>query len=88
VPTIAESLPGYEVESWQGIFVPAKTPREIVDKMNGAVVKVMAEKTLVDKLNNTAYTPVSTTPEGLRDFLKADTDKWAGIIKAAGLKID
>jgi tripartite-type tricarboxylate transporter receptor subunit TctC len=89
VPTIAEAgVPGYEVESWQGIFVPAKTPREIIDKMNAGIVKVLTEKTLVDKLNNTAYTPGSSTPEGLRDFLKADTDKWAAVIKAADLKID
>lgn len=89
VPTIAEAgVPGYEVESWQGIFAPAKTPRNIIDKMNAGVVKVLTEKALVDKLNNTAYTPVSSTPKGLRDFLKADTDKWAAIIKKADLKID
>jgi len=89
VPTIEEAgVPGYEVESWQAVFLPAKTPPEIVRKMNAAVHKVLADQGVVNKLTQTAYTPAASTPEELGKFLKADTDKWTGIIKSAGLKIE
>jgi tripartite-type tricarboxylate transporter receptor subunit TctC len=89
VPTIAEAgVPGYEVESWQAVFAPAKTPPAIVQKMNAGLVKALADPALVNKLAQTAYTVQSSTPEALENFLRADTAKWSGIIKSAGLKID
>jgi len=88
VPTIAETVPGYEVESWQAVFAPAKTPPEIVQKMNAGIVKALAEPALVNKLAQNAYTAGASSPQELGKFLKADTAKWSGIIKSAGLKID
>jgi tripartite-type tricarboxylate transporter receptor subunit TctC len=89
VPTIAEAgVPGYEVESWQGVFAPAKTPVEIVQKMNAGVAKALADSALAKKLTETAYTTTPSSPEELAKFLQADTQKWAAIIKAAELKID
>jgi tripartite-type tricarboxylate transporter receptor subunit TctC len=89
VPTIAESgIAGYEVESWQSVFAPAKTPPEILQKMNAGVVKALAEPTLVNKLAQTGYSADSSSPQGLENFLKADTEKWSAVIKTAGLKID
>jgi len=88
VPTIGETVPGYEVESWQGIFAPAKTPPDIVQKMNAGVLKALAEPALVSKFENTAYTPAPSSPEELGKFLAADTAKWGAVIKSAGLKID
>jgi tripartite-type tricarboxylate transporter receptor subunit TctC len=89
VPTIAEAgVPGYEVESWQAVFAPAKTPPEIVQKMNAGVVKALAEPALVNKLARNAYTAGASSPEELEKFLAADTAKWSAIIKSAELKID
>ncbi len=89
VPTIAESgVPGYVVNSWQGVFAPGKTPPDIVAKLNAGVVKALADPTLVAKLANTAYTVASSSPDELGKFLQADTDKWSAVIKTAGLKID
>jgi tripartite-type tricarboxylate transporter receptor subunit TctC len=89
VPTIAEAgVPGYEVESWQAVFVPAKTPPDIVQKINAGVVKAMTEPALVNKLAHTAYTTATSSPEELGTFLKADTKKWTDIIKSSGLKIN
>ncbi len=89
VPTIGETVPGYEVESWQAIFAPAKTPPEIVQKMNAGIVKALAERRRSSsKFEKTAYTPTPSSPEELGKFLKADTAKWSAIIKSAGLKID
>jgi tripartite-type tricarboxylate transporter receptor subunit TctC len=89
VPTIAESgVPGYVVDSWQGVFAPGKTPPDIGAKLNAGVVKALAEPAVVAKLANTAYTVVSSSPDELGTFLKADTEKWAAVIKAAGITID
>lgn len=89
VPTIAESgVPGYMVDSWQGVFAPAKTPNEIVQKINGDIAKALAEPSLVEKLGRNAYTVGSSSPDELVKFLKTDTEKWEAVIKTTGIKID
>lgn len=88
VPGIGEAVPGYEVESWQGIFAPAKTPPEIISKMNAGIVKALADPSLIAKLGRAAYNVESSSPDGLRAFLKTDTEKWKAAIKSAGLTID
>jgi tripartite-type tricarboxylate transporter receptor subunit TctC len=89
VPTIAEAgVPGYEVESWQAIFAPAKTPPAIIEKMHAGMVKAAAEPSLIKKLALGAYSSEASTPRELEAFLAADTAKWSAIIKSAGLKIN
>jgi tripartite-type tricarboxylate transporter receptor subunit TctC len=89
VPTIAEAgVPGYEVESWQGIFMPVKTPTPIVQKMNAAVAKALADPDVLKKFEATAYNAEPSSPEALGQYLRQETAKWTAIIKSAGLKID
>jgi len=89
VPTIAEAgVPGYEVESWQGVFMPVKTPAPIVQKMNAAVAKALADPDVLKKFDATAYTAEPSSPVALGQYLKEQTAKWSAIIKSAGLKID
>jgi tripartite-type tricarboxylate transporter receptor subunit TctC len=89
VPTLAESgLPGYEVESWQGVFAPTKTPRDIVQKINADLTKALTESILVEKLERNAYTVESSSADELARFLKADTEKWEALIRTIGLRID
>ena len=89
VPTIAESgVPGYVVNSWQGVFAPAKTPTDIVQKISSGIAKALAEPALVEKLAHTAYVVESSSPDELKKFLKADTEKWEAVIKTMGIKID
>jgi tripartite-type tricarboxylate transporter receptor subunit TctC len=89
VPTVTESgVADYVVDSWQAVFAPAKTPPEIVRKMNAGIVKALADPAIVDKLAHTAYTAESSSPNELRNFLKSDTEKWQSVIKTTGLKID
>jgi tripartite-type tricarboxylate transporter receptor subunit TctC len=89
VPTVAESgLPNYAVDSWQGVFMPAKTPTEIVRKLSADIIAVLSQPAVVEQLAQTAYAAKGSSPEELRDFLKADSAKWNAVIKAAGLKID
>jgi tripartite-type tricarboxylate transporter receptor subunit TctC len=89
VPTIAESgVPGYVVESWQGIFAPAKTPLGLLQKINADLAKALAEPALVEKLGRNAYAAESSSTDGLAKFLEADTEKWETVIKKTGIKIE
>jgi tripartite-type tricarboxylate transporter receptor subunit TctC len=89
VPTIAESgIPGYVVDSWQGVFVPAKTSNDIVQKISRDLGKALAEPSLVEKLGRNAYTVESSSPDELARFLKTDMEKWEAVIKTTGIRID
>jgi tripartite-type tricarboxylate transporter receptor subunit TctC len=89
VPTVAESgVPGYVVDSWQGVFAPAKTPNEIVQKISRDLATALTEPSLIEKLGRNAYTVGSSSPDELAKFLKTDTEKWEAVIKTTGIKID
>ncbi len=89
VPTIAESgVPGYTVDSWQGVFLPAKTPAEIINKMSEDIIAALATPAIKDKLARNAYTAQGSAPEELRKWLQADAARWSAVIKTAGIKID
>ena len=89
VATIAESgVPGYVVDSWQGIFAPGKTPPQIVQKANGDIAKTLAVPALIEKLERNAYSVESSSANELARFLRADIDKWESVIKTTGMKID
>jgi tripartite-type tricarboxylate transporter receptor subunit TctC len=89
VPTIAESgLPGYVVDSWQGIFAPAKTSLDILKQINDDIAKALAVPPLVEKLARNAYSVESSSADDLAKFLKEDTNKWEAVIKTTGIKID
>jgi len=89
VPTIAESgVPGYVVESWQGVFAPVKTPPELIQKISGDLANALSEPALVEKLARNAYTVESSSMDELAKALKADTEKWEAVIKTTGIRID
>ncbi|HEY2531248.1 MAG TPA: tripartite tricarboxylate transporter substrate-binding protein [Xanthobacteraceae bacterium] len=84
LPTIAEAgIAGYVVDSWQGVFVPAKTPPEIVRKMSASIDAALAEPTVRNKLATMGYGAAGSSPKALRDFLQSDTNKWKAVIEAA-----
>jgi tripartite-type tricarboxylate transporter receptor subunit TctC len=88
VPTIAESgLPGFDVPGWYAIFVPAKSPAEIVAKMNADVIAALADPAVKARLEDLGLFVGGSTPQALGSYLKAETEKWAPIIKAAGISI-
>ena len=88
VPTIKETVPSYDVLSWQGVFAPAKTPPNIISKLHAAVVKAVGDPALKEKFSRGAYETVGSTPEELKKYLAADTAKWAGVVKSVGIKLD
>jgi tripartite-type tricarboxylate transporter receptor subunit TctC len=88
LPTIAEALPGYAVDSWQGVFLPAKTPAGIVSKMSADTVATLARPEIKDKLARDGYAAQGSSPDALRKWMQADAEIWTGVIKTAGIKID
>ncbi len=82
VPTIAEGgLPGYESVGWFGLLVPAHTPKEIVDKLNKAVVAIMAKPDVIDHMAKLGAEPEPQTPEQFGRYINADVAKWAALVK-------
>jgi tripartite-type tricarboxylate transporter receptor subunit TctC len=88
VPAINETVPGYEVSAWQGLFAPAKTPPEIVRKVSADTRAALTDPAIKDKLASNGYVAGGSTPEALGKLLKADIAKWGSVIKSAGLKIN
>src|SRR5712691_7944936 len=86
-PTIAEAgVPGFDVSSWYAFLMPVRTPAEIVRKMHADTVAVLAEPAIKDKLAPVGVMVVGSTPEEFAAVLKAETELWGPVIKAAGIK--
>ena len=89
IPTIAESgVPGYEAYSWVGMLAPAKTPKDIVNKLNAEIVDILKRKDVADKLNQQGAIPVGDTPEQFAAYIKAEIDKWGSVVRSANIKAD
>lgn len=89
VPTIAESgVPDFEVVSWQGIFVPAGVPKPIIDRLHEEIMKILQTTEMQDRLKSLGMQPSSRTPDQVAAFQKVEVEKWAQVIKAAGIKLE
>ena len=89
LPTISEAaLPGYEATSWYGVLAPAATPREIVAKLNAAIVKGVRQPDTSERLAGEGAEPTVSTPEEFGAFIKSEIARWAKVIKAAGATAD
>lgn len=89
VPTVAESgVPGFEVVSWQAIFVPAGTPRPIVDQLHREIMKIVQQPDMQERLKALGMQPSIMTIDQFSVFQKAEVEKWAQVIKAANVKLE
>ena len=89
LPNIAEAgLPGYEVTNWIGIFAPAGTPREIIHKLNGEILRVMQAPEIRTRLTNEGAKFTPMTPDEFAAFVKSEVAKWAKVVKDAGIRVD
>jgi tripartite-type tricarboxylate transporter receptor subunit TctC len=87
VPTMSEAgLPGYEVVMWNGLFAPAGTPAEIVDKLAAAATKAVASADLQSKIKTNGGDPIVMGPKEFSDYLQKDISRWSDAIGAAGIK--
>jgi len=89
VPTVAESgLPGFEYHTWFGMWAPAGTPRDIVEKLNGEIRKAMAAEDVRARFANLAGQPSEMKLSEVEPFVKAEIERWAKVVKEAGVKPD
>jgi tripartite-type tricarboxylate transporter receptor subunit TctC len=86
VPTMAESVPGYEATAWYGLAAPKGTPAKIVDILNKEVNAGLGDPTIKDKLADLGGLPMPMTPADFGKFIADETEKWGKVIRAAGIK--
>ena len=88
LPTIGETLPGYNASGWYGLFAPAATPKAIISRLHTEAVKALRMPDVVRTLSSQGAEPVGNSPEEFRAFVKAEIDKWANLVKVARMKTD
>ena len=88
LPTVAETLPGFEVSNWVGLFAPAGTPPDIVNRLNAETQKFMQSKEITARLAAEGARFIPMTPEQFGVFVKSEIAKWAPVVKASGAKAD
>ena len=87
LPTMIEQgIPGYEMIGWFAAFVPAKTPKPVVDKLNNAIKAAIEDKSVQATLLAAGIEPLTGSPDELRAYVVSETRKWADIVKAAGIE--
>jgi tripartite-type tricarboxylate transporter receptor subunit TctC len=87
VPTIAElGFPGYEISSWQGVFAPAGTPKDVVAKINGELVRMLKVPEVHRRISQEGADPVGSTPDAFANRVKNEITKWTKVIKTSGIQ--
>ena len=87
LPTIAESgVPGYEASTWYGVLAPAHTPRVVVARLHGDIVKILADAALYARLADQGFDPVGNSPEEFGVYIKSEILKWGKVIQDAGIR--
>jgi tripartite-type tricarboxylate transporter receptor subunit TctC len=83
---IEEGVPGYTLTAWFAAFVPAKSDKAVVGKLNAALNAALTDKAVRDALLAAGIEPVTSSPEELRAYVAGETRKWADIVRAAGIQ--
>ena len=88
-PTLAESgLKGFDVGAWQGVMVPAKTPKPIVDRLNAEFMKALKSPAVLEKLKLQSALPLGSTPAAYGAYIDAEIKRWSDVVKATGVSLD
>jgi tripartite-type tricarboxylate transporter receptor subunit TctC len=88
LPTIAETVPGYEANGWYGAFAPAATSRDLINRVNAEMNRIMKMPDVTQRLAGDGVEAVGTTPEQFGAYLKQEIAKWGKVVKASGAKAD
>jgi tripartite-type tricarboxylate transporter receptor subunit TctC len=88
LPTIAETVPGYDSSVWIGMFVPAGTPRDIIDRLYSTISTILKMPDVRERLLAQEMEPVGSTPEQFTTVVRQDLEKWRTVIKAANVRVD
>jgi tripartite-type tricarboxylate transporter receptor subunit TctC len=88
IPAIAEALPGFEATSWHGLFVPASTPKPVVDALAAEVKRILDLPEVQKKLSDVGAVPSANMPAEFKAFIATERDKWEKVVKASGVKVE
>ena len=88
IPTVAETVPGYEATTWYGLMVPRGTPQPVIDKLNGEFNKVLAMQDIIARMTAAGFQAGGGSPEDFTRYMKAEVAKWSKVIKAANIPVD
>lgn len=88
VPAVAEALPGFEVVGWYGVIGPANLPRPVVARLHAELVRFLNAPDIRERIVADGSEPVGSSPEEFRQFMLADAEKWAKVVKASGAKLE
>ncbi len=86
VPAANETLPGFEVDNWYGLVVPAGTPRNVIAQLHGEIARAVKLPAIQEKLSAQGIDPVGSTPQAFDAFWKAEISKWARVVSSAGIR--
>jgi tripartite-type tricarboxylate transporter receptor subunit TctC len=86
IPTVGEFVRGYEASVWHGVGAPSGTPPDIIGKLNQQITAVIADPGVKDRLDSLGAEPMPMTPGEFGKFVAAEVEKWANVVKLAGLK--
>src|SRR5580693_3339070 len=87
-PAVAETVPGFEMAPWVGLIAPAGTPKPVVDRLTEAMLKVMNDPAVVKQFADQQLTVMALPPDAFAKLIRADTDKWGKVVKAADIKME
>ena len=88
VPTIAETLPGFESAAWFAVVAPPKTPRAVIDKINADMNEALRDPAVLDRLKQLSAEPIGGTPQATAAYMREEVERWHNVIKAANIKLD
>jgi tripartite-type tricarboxylate transporter receptor subunit TctC len=88
IPTVAETVPGYQANSWQGLVAPKKTPGEIVETLNKEISAALADSKIKERITDLGAEVLSGSPADFGQFIAAETAKWSKVIVAANIKLE
>jgi tripartite-type tricarboxylate transporter receptor subunit TctC len=88
IPTVAETIPGFEANGWFAVFAPARTPREVVMKLNAEINRVLDLPEVKQRYADLGAITVGGPPEKLRDQVAAEVARWAELIRSTGMTVE
>jgi len=88
VPTVGETVPGYEASAWFGVSAPKGTPRDVVEKLNVAINQLLVDPKIQKRLAELGGTPIPGTPEDFGKLISNETQKWEKVVKTSGATVD
>jgi tripartite-type tricarboxylate transporter receptor subunit TctC len=88
LPTVAELLPGFELNGWTGLFVPAGTPPALIERLDGAARTVLAEEAIMQRVEAAGAVAAPLGPIPFEAFIKGEIARWTSVVRAANISLD